>query len=112
MLSFPPCCNGITYTPGWFARAARLMRSLGCAVVAEKRKVPVLIMMCYYPLWYRREDEKTKLIKWAYPIGINPEPNIPYSRHVSTGVTDILTPHYLKIPIQQNVPICKYETLL
>ena len=31
--------NGITYTRGWFARAARLMRGPGFAVAAEKRDV-------------------------------------------------------------------------
>ena len=32
--------NEITYTWGRFARAARLMRGLGCAVAADKREVP------------------------------------------------------------------------
>ena len=32
--------NEITYTWGRFARAARLMRGLGCAVAADKRRVP------------------------------------------------------------------------
>ena len=30
----------MTYTRGRFARAAHLMRGLGCAVAADKREVP------------------------------------------------------------------------
>ena len=43
-------CNGITYSRGRLARAARLMRGLGCAVAADKWEVPVLIMTYYYSL--------------------------------------------------------------
>ena len=52
-------CNGITCNRGRFARAARLMRGLGCAVTADKREVPVLIMKLYYSLWYRRVHPST-----------------------------------------------------
>ena len=34
--------NGITYNRDPFARAARLIRGLGCEVAADKRQVPVL----------------------------------------------------------------------